>query len=178
MEDEDFFEEPESINRLGCQSDMVAVEELDPGTISDSDQVLGVHEVFANDKEPEDSSNITPESVQFEIDWTTPVCPPPPPFYSTDFLPNRGASHWTVPSFTIFSNGTSPCALCRRATPVLLSVLMVDAITQWRPLMSTVSPAEMDASTASLSMVLQHHSKVFSVTPQFHKRPEPMNALF
>jgi hypothetical protein len=81
MEDEDFFEEPESINRLGCQSDMVAVEELDPSTISDSDQVLDVHEVFANDKELEDSSNITPESVQFEIDWTTPVCPPPPPFF-------------------------------------------------------------------------------------------------
>ncbi|KAJ7330512.1 hypothetical protein DFH08DRAFT_815416 [Mycena albidolilacea] len=72
LENEDFFEEPESINHLGCQNDMVAVEELDPGTISDSDDVLLVHEVFANDNNPEDSSNITPESVQFEIDWTTP----------------------------------------------------------------------------------------------------------
>lgn len=61
-------------------SDMVAAEELDPGSISDMEHenVLLVQEMLSNDAEEEESTAVEADSLNFEISWRCPVRRPPP----------------------------------------------------------------------------------------------------
>jgi hypothetical protein len=53
---------------------IVSAEELDSGTVSDPDEVLDIQEMVLHPEEVEDTCNIDPATVQFEIQWQLPVC--------------------------------------------------------------------------------------------------------
>jgi hypothetical protein len=53
---------------------IISAEELDPGTISDAEEILQVQDIIDDADDDEESSALEADSVQLEIKWDPLVC--------------------------------------------------------------------------------------------------------